>query len=450
LLPDAILACYVGVLLISRIKETWIKAIAACLVCFIIIFSGHSIYSEDSQIFVETANLQKVDASTKEVVDMIIALDSEPTCFFPASTSIMTRVYNADIIQGYGRNAYGFIGPIDPVLAKVCSNLDAAEPNAEYVFSTAKSKGIKFVVTYDSSYIDNQISEKYGYDLCRNVAGYNVYYNPNPYGDTSEWYITQYGPDWSKCTLYTIEDNKGNLVIIDGGYAGNAELIKTIIRDHNNHISAWVITNLSSPHAGAVYEIIHEYGNQIAIDSIYIQDYTEEMMDIVYNNQMEWEEGDLEKAEDLIDLIKTSDNVTYVNAGDEYDVIGLKLHIYHVWDSYVEAIGNREASNSSMVFSIEGAENSMLFMSYVTLPIESDVIDQIGDAQFDYITVNDHGEWTFDYWWFEMMKPTALFIDEDSEKLNVNGFAYPFYSYFSEKGYNIYTFATVPNRITIR
>lgn len=450
LLPDAVLVCYVSVLLISKIKKVWLKTIASCSVCLMLFLSGNSIYSEESGFFVKAENMQKVDASTKELVDMIIAIDTEPTCIFPSSVSVMSRVYNADIIQCYGRNAYGYTGPIDPVLIKVSYNLNTSAPDADYVFSTAKSKGVKFVVTYDSSIIDIQICEKYGYNLCSNVAGYNIYYNSNPTGDISEWYVTQYGPDWGKCTLYTIEDTAGNLVIIDGGYSGNANLIRTIISKHNYHVSAWIITNISSPHAGAIYDILNENGNQITIDNIYIQNYTNDMMNIVINNQMEWEGNDLEKAEELIDLVNMTDNVTYVNAGEEYDVLGLKLHIYHVWDSSVESVENREASNSSMVFSIEGDEDSMLFMSYVTLPIQNDVISQIGDTQFDYITVNDHGEWTFDYWWYESLSPTAFFIDEDSNKLVLGGFAYPFYSYFSEKGYNIYTFATVPNRITIR
>lgn len=450
LLPDAILVCYVSILLISRIKRTWLKVIISCSVCLLLIISGHSIYSEEAGFYVKTANLQKVDASTKELVDMIIALDAEPTCIFPSSVSVMTRVYNADIIQGYGRNTYGYNGPIDPVLMKVCNYLNSTEPDADYVFSTAKSKAIKFVVTYDNSYIDNQICEKYGYSLCSNVAGYNIYYNPNPYAENKEWYITQYGQNSGKCTLYTIEDSEGNLIIIDSGYIWNIDTIKTILRDHNFHVSAWIITTLSDAHSGAFFELLKEYGDVLSIDNIYIQPYSDEMINTIYSHQTDWEIAELENSASLVNLIDSLDNVIYVQAGEDYNVLGLKMHVYHIWDDAVEEIGSLEASNSSMVFSVEGNEDSMLFMSYVTLPIESDVIDQIGDTQFDYIVANDHGEWTFDYWWFEMMRPQALFIDAESDRLNFGGYAYQFFTYFSEKGYNTYTFATVPNRITIR
>lgn len=450
LLPDGILVAYVSVLLISKIRITWIKAITATAISLLLIITGQSIYSAEVGCYQKSDNIQQVDASTKELVDNIIALDAEPTCIFPVGTSIMTRVYNENIIQAYGRNAVGFNGPIDPVLVKASSYLDSVNPDTDYVFSVAKSKGIKFVVAYNYTLFDEQIYSEYGYSLCRNVANYNIYYNPSPKSEEKEWYITQYGPDWGKCTLYTIEDNEGNLVIIDGGYEGNSYLIETILREHNFHVSAWIITTLSSAHSGAVYRILTDWGDQIEIDSIFIQNYSEEMLKTVLDHHMDWEESELENVESLVSLIDSFDNVNYVEAGKDYNILGMNMHIYHVWNEEVESLGNRESSNSSMVFSVEGNEDSMLFMSYVTLPIENEIIVAVGENNFDYISVNDHGEWAFDYWWFELMNPSGFFIDNESEKLYSQGNAYPFFTYFSEKGYNTYTFETVPNRITIK
>ena len=144
------------------------------------------------------------------------------------------------------------------------------------------------------------------------------------------------------------------------------------------------------------------------------------------------------------------DNVVYLEAGQDYDLLGLTLHVYHTWDEEVESIGSRESSNSSVVFSVSGNENSMLFTSYTTLAIENDIFDAIGEMQFDYITVNDHGEWVYDYWWYDSMNPTGVFIDEASTELVQGGKIYSFYSYAIEKGYNVFTFSTVPNRIVIK
>ena len=129
LLPDGILVAYVSVLLISKIRITWIKAITAAAISLLLIITGQSIYSAEVGCYQKSDNIQQVDASTKELVDNIIALDAEPTCIFPVGTSIMTRVYNENIIQAYGRNAVGFNGPIDPVLVKASSYLDSVNPD---------------------------------------------------------------------------------------------------------------------------------------------------------------------------------------------------------------------------------------------------------------------------------------------------------------------------------
>ena len=92
----------------------------------------------------------------------------------------------------------------------------------------------------------------------------------------------------------------------------------------------------------------------------------------------------------------------------------------------------------------------MLFTSYTTRAIQDDVFEAIGEDQFDYISVNDHGEWVYDFGWYDSRNPVGLFIDDDVSQLQPGGRACEFYSYARELGYNIYTFETVPNRIVIR
>lgn len=450
LLPDGILVAYVSILLISKIKYPWAKAVTAGIISLLLVITGQSIYSDDVGFYHTTDNLQQVDASTKELVDNIIALDAEPTCIFPSITSVMTRVYNANIIQAYGRNTYGYNGPIDPILEKVYNNLNSDSPDTDFVFSVAKSKGIKFVVTYSFSIIDEQICAEYGYSLCRNVANYNIYYNPNPIDETDEWYITQYGPNWGRNCFYTIEDSQGNLVIIDGGHFGNSRILEGVLRDHDYHVSAWIITTLYDDHIGAVFDILQEYGDLITVDNIYIQLYSDEMLDTIYSHQQLWEQSKLDIAGEFINLINQMDNVIYVKAGQDYDLIGLKMHVYHIWDDSVNGIGSGETSNSSMVFSISGSEQSVLFLSATTKQVESAVTDSIGDKQFDYVVANDHGNWSYNYEWYADKDPTGVFIDEYTAALDPEGQAFDFYSYCLEKGYNVFTFATVPNRISIR
>ena len=450
ILPEAIILAYTLVLVISRIKTHWVKWICSISVISVLLLTGRCIYSEDSGFFAIAENWEHVDPSTVALAEAIIDIDPDPTCVIPIQASQMIRVANPNIVQVAGRNSLGYMGSADPVISKLVCNVSYPNQDSEYVFSVASSKELKFVVTMSFIEIDENIATQYGYENVGAVGDYRIFYNPTPGAITEEWYITQYGPDWGKNYFYTIEDADGNLIIIDGGHYGNASILKDIIRDHDYHVYAWILTTLSDNHIGAAYDILSDCEGLITIDNIYVQQYSEEMIDVVYADQLEWEVEELEIADEFVDLLSQYDNVVYLKEGEDYNLLGLTLHVYHTWNEEVEALGVREASNSSIVFSVTGNEDSMLFTSYTTLPIENDIFDAIGETQFDYITANDHGEWVFDYCWYDDRNPKGIFIDEYTAALNPDGNAFDFYSYCLEKGYNIYTFLTVPNRITIK
>jgi hypothetical protein len=92
------------------------------------------------------------------------------------------------------------------------------------------------------------------------IAGYGTnYYKNNDFvfiqnieKVTPEWTVTQYGnPDVTNSMFYTVTDLYGNLVIIDGGYESDAESVRQIISEYDNHVSAWIITHPHPDHAGA-------------------------------------------------------------------------------------------------------------------------------------------------------------------------------------------------------
>ncbi len=450
ILPEAIILSYTLILLLSRLRKWWAKSI--CLICAVSILclSGTSIYSAEAGFFKEADNIEHVDPSIVSLAEAILEINPNPTCVIPIQAAQMIRVANPNIVQVAGRNYLGYMGYTEPVITKLVTNVSSLTPDSDFIFSVASSKQLNIVVTLAEASIDESIPLQYGYSNVGNVGDYCIYYNSNPAPVTNEWYITQYGPNLGKNYFYTIEDSQGNLIIIDGGYYSNADIIRSIIRDHDYHVSAWIFTTLSDNHIGAAVDILCNDMDLISIDNIYVQDYSDEMIDIVNANSADWEENELKIAADFVDLLDQLDSVIYVDEGNEFDLLGLTLHVYHTWDEDVESIGYRESSNSSMVFSVTGTENSMLFTSYTTLPIENDIFEAIGETQFDYISVNDHGEWVYDYWWYDSKNPIGLFIDQDTSQLNPGGNAYYFYSYAIEKGYNVYTFATVPNRITIQ
>lgn len=449
-LPEGILFAYTIILVVSKLPKLTSKGFLALLMSIVVIYSGTNIYLAESGFYKKAENLQQVDQSLIDLSDKILSIDSEPTCIFPYQALEMIRVANPGIIQIAGRNCFGYMGQADTLVAKLIQNVSSPIPDSDFVFSMANSRGVKFVVTMNYSQIDEHISSGYGYVDYGVFGDYHIYYNSNPIIRENEWYITQYGPDWGKNCFYTIEDTQGNLIIIDGGHYGNSGHLERIIRDHNYHVSAWIFTSLYDDHVGAAYNVLREDGELFTVDTIYFQCYTEEMLDAVFFHQDTWEISYLDIANDFVHLLGQMNNVTYVDEGRDYDIMGLNMHIFHIWDNDVVEIGNLEASNSSMIFSINGNENSMLFLSDTTPSLENSVFESIGNNRFEYITANDHGNMVYNYQWYDDRKPIGIFIDEYSAAVAPGGQAFGFYSYCIERGYNVYTFETVPNRIVIR
>lgn len=63
--------------------------------------------------------------------------------------------------------------------------------------------------------------------------------------NAGETVITQYGNDSRTETQYsfwTIE-NKDSFTLIDGGVLAEANVVETVIREHDNHVDNWIITH---------------------------------------------------------------------------------------------------------------------------------------------------------------------------------------------------------------
>lgn len=90
-------------------------------------------------------------------------------------------------------------------------------------------------------------------------------------------YVTQYSDaTGQQANFYTI--TKGDhLIIIDGGWAENADAVRKVISEHGNHVDAWFISHTHSDHVGAFNEI---YSNLqgIKIDYIYDNGYDYEFL----------------------------------------------------------------------------------------------------------------------------------------------------------------------------
>lgn len=266
--------------------------------------------------------------------------------------------------------------------------------------------------------------------------------------EEKSWTITQYGTaDGSQSSFYTIVDNKDNLIIIDGGWDYQADQVREIIAAHDNHVSAWIISHAHMDHAGA-FNVIMQEPNGIEVDNIYTIDVNLER----YKATAQDYDG-IAVHEQFLQLTETLENVHYVYENDEMDILGLKMKVLSTWNENVETLSVNLLNNGSMVFVLEGNEESMLFCSDAENEIEGFIIEGHEDvlAEVDYVQLGHHGNWGPTTAFYDYTNPKAVFFDAPNWLLEVTEpyDGYLMKQYFVERGVEIYTFDGAPHQIEI-
>lgn len=381
LLPNTLAIAYATVLFVRKRKHIAVKVIAFVLVLAAVVWKGTNVYTHSGMA--KASNQQKVDARVQQVCDEMLAVDETPKCIAALNLSYEIRQYCGDIELMYGRNVEGYINVIDDLSLRIANEMRSENPNYDYIFAQAMAKNYDFVVLEDYKTVPEDLLNQYGYQIYKNVAGYNLYYCADVERRNLGGYIvTQYG-SIGRNTCYTIEDKDNNLIIIDGGYSWYEDKLRALIRAHNNHVIAWIVTSPIDNCAHAFCEIIKDkQGIQIdSIYTVYISDARHEAA--IKNNTYT---TDLWKT--MTELLKEEKNVTYVKENDTFEVLGLNFKALHAWDEETDEIGSFEYSNGSLCFTIQGSEEQLLYLSKLTASMESSLIERHGDElKSDYVQI---------------------------------------------------------------
>ncbi len=267
----------------------------------------------------------------------------------------------------------------------------------------------------------------------------------------NRWTVTSYAPaNGEQGTFYTITDNNNRLVIVDGGYDSDAQQVLNILKQHNYHVDAWIITHPHPDHAGAFNAILSTYPDtNVTIDHIYTPKI----------NRKRYEETAHDY--DGIDTYYTFDsltqkmhNVSYLKAGDELDLIGLHMKVLHAWDKATEQQQATLLNDGSLMFRVSGRKSSMLFCADVQSEMEDEIISSyFKDLKSDYVECGHHGNWGLDTRFYDFVDPKAAFMDCPDQILNDTTGTYDapqLKSYFEEKGVTVYAFHTSPNHVVLQ
>ena len=167
--------------------------------------------------------------------------------------------------------------------------------------------------------------------------------------------ITQYADTTGmQAMFYTIESNRGDLIVIDGGNAGNADYVKEIIRKKGGHVDAWILTHPHPDHIGAFNVLWDELQPQIDVI------YTTEIDYLTYRDRaFEWD--GFEGYDLFLNYMSETDKMTYLHTGDELDICGLHFQILHACDDYVYEVSHDIGNDSGLMMRVTNQEESMLF-----------------------------------------------------------------------------------------
>ncbi len=259
--------------------------------------------------------------------------------------------------------------------------------------------------------------------------------------------ITRYGnASGGQLMCYTIEDQNGNLAIIDGGYKSDAAMLREIIRKHNDHVSAWIITHPHPDHVGALNAILSAPGN-IRIDQIYTVPVNDERY---RETAQSYDRFDV--YETFRNLTKNVDNISYVSENEEFDLLGLHMKVLHAWDETTDELSVDLCNNGSMVFVLEGKQEKMLFLSDMQSEAEGYLLERHKDElQTDYVQASHHGNWGATLSFYGALSPRTVFMDAPDWLLRENaGYdAHILKGFFESRGIPVLTFSSAPNVIRL-
>lgn len=246
-------------------------------------------------------------------------------------------------------------------------------------------------------------------------------------------------------SFYTITDNKGHLIVIDGGWAEDADYVKAVIEYFGGEVDAWIITHPHFDHMRAFNTLITR-SDCPEIDKVYVSDFD---YDTYEKEAKEWDQ--IQDYETFLEATKNATNIEYLHAGDSLDICGLQVDVYHGYESKEEGDA---CNDGSLVFEVTADKESMLFCGD-TGKAQADVIIAKFKEQLsaDYLQMGHHGNGGLTEEFYRLVSPKAAFFDAPEWLMNPGEdtkYTTPQNRELMESlGAEIYYFSSAPNFIVL-
>ncbi len=263
--------------------------------------------------------------------------------------------------------------------------------------------------------------------------------------EKDEWTISQYGPRDINSSFYTLYNPKKGLIVVDGGWAEDAEYVRSAIALFGNKVDAWILTHPHADHIGAFNEIYPDLQG-IEIEKIYTVDMAdpEDCMAVA-----SWDNVDVYK--DFLAL--EIPELEYVALGDKLTICDLEFEILNAYGSHVKELSRDYINDGSMMFKVTGEKESMLFCADVGSSVSDYLFNYWGDElDVDYLQMGHHGFGGLKDDFYEITTPKKAFFDAPDWMMKDDTGAYdnPENARLMESfGSEVVSFNSAPNSIIL-
>ena len=263
----------------------------------------------------------------------------------------------------------------------------------------------------------------------------------------TDWKITQYGDNNGKQSMfYTIQDTRSHLIVIDGGWTEDADLVRKIITENGGHVDAWFLTHPHEDHIGAFCAIYEDLRN-ISIDKVYTIKMASPKLCLA---NAPWDSVDAYQKFRSMNIHQ----LKYVHTGDNINIKGLKIEILSAYEKKIDQLSSDLLNDGSMMLKVYGKNESMLFCADIGKRPSNYLIKKYGKKlKSDYLQMGHHGNGGLRKNFYKLTKPKVAFFDAPAWLMqNWNGtYTTPENEkYMKSLGSSFVSFATTPNTIILK
>ncbi len=272
LLPTSVVTAYTAAAVIMQMEKKVQRYLLLFVMLVIIVLTGTNVYN--GTIFNRKQNNYKLPQNAIDICDMI-ERDAQENGI--GEKKLITdndlissiRQYDANIKMPYGNEAIKGLGTETENASQIFRIMSSDSKNWEALSWYAAMEECNYLA-YAADDVTAESLAALGYERIGSNAAYYVYRRDVTASDyAGEWLITQYGDaNGNQLMFYTLQDARGHLIVVDGGWTTDADFVRQVIKVLGRHVDAWIITHPHRDHAGAFCEIYKDPG-KIKIDKVY-------------------------------------------------------------------------------------------------------------------------------------------------------------------------------------